>query len=414
MGIEWATVEVFERLFTDNFDVNGFIKSDSVPVLAKGTFAVVFKSEDVVGSKSAAGYVVRVAVSPPGPDQEFAFQKELQALVAYLKLTSLDPEPKHNTVVAISKDLQPSGLCKVHCYYVLAKASSRVVITVMPLGKPLIDVIEEELIAASEQPGEQQPRQTDVVVTGMSQLAMGLKGMHEKNIYWRDCKVDNVVIVDGNTEIIDINSGVCTVGYASHEQLNKLDLSKADLRNNQKVTDAMERVLASQPDHQTWVTQDVFALSIVILEWLTFGMFTYPYNREEASPSYAQLLLFELEVYNLLLAELSDVYDVTVLKGRLDRKMAHWKGLVDERIDPTSQRVRDLTLWPLAVTDFKRDRRLFDLWAALAFWDHIDHRFGFIGHWSDWYFDCVVCVCVCVCVDVFVCVYVCVCVCVCV
>ena len=54
MGIEWATVEVFERLFTDNFDVNGFIKSDSVPVLAKGTFAVVFKSEDVVGSKSAA------------------------------------------------------------------------------------------------------------------------------------------------------------------------------------------------------------------------------------------------------------------------------------------------------------------------------------------------------------------------
>jgi hypothetical protein len=54
-------------------------------------------------------------------------------------------------------------------------------------------------------------------------------------------------------------------------------------------------------------------------------MFTYPYNREEAPPTYAQLLLFELQVYNLLLSELSDVYDVSVLKGRLDRKIAHWK-----------------------------------------------------------------------------------------
>jgi hypothetical protein len=45
----------------------------------------------------------------------------------------------------------------------------------------------------------------------------------------------------------------------------------------------MEQVLASQPDHLTWVTQDVFALSIVVMEWLTFGMFTYPYNREVSS-----------------------------------------------------------------------------------------------------------------------------------
>ena len=83
------------------------------------------------------------------------------------------------------------------------------------------------------------------------------------------------------------------------------------------------------------------------------------------------------------------MYDVSVLKGRLDRKIAHWREVVmaDERIDVTSQTVRDLTLWPLAVTDFKRDRRLFDLWAALAFWDHVDHQFGFIGHWSEWYFD---------------------------
>lgn len=83
------------------------------------------------------------------------------------------------------------------------------------------------------------------------------------------------------------------------------------------------------------------------------------------------------------------MYDVSVLKGRLDRKIAHWREVVmaDERIDATSQTVRDLTLWPLAVTDFKRDRRLFDLWAALAFWDHVDHQFGFIGHWCEWYFD---------------------------
>jgi hypothetical protein len=64
---------------------------------------------------------------------------------------------------------------------------------------------------------------------------------------------------------------------------------------------AWGQVLASQPDHLTWVTQDVFALSIVVMEWLTYGMFTYPYNREEPSPSYSHLLLFELEVYDLLL-----------------------------------------------------------------------------------------------------------------
>jgi hypothetical protein len=58
------------------------------------------------------------------------------------------------------------------------------------MGKPLIDVIEEELVSASEMPGEQQPRQTGAVVKGMSQLALGLKAMHEKNVYWRDCKVD--------------------------------------------------------------------------------------------------------------------------------------------------------------------------------------------------------------------------------
>ena len=51
-----------------------------------------------------------------------------------------------------------------------------------------------------------------------------------------------MVLVGDNAQIIDINSGVCTVGYASHEQLKKLELPKEDLLHNQKVTDAMEQV----------------------------------------------------------------------------------------------------------------------------------------------------------------------------
>lgn len=117
MSLDWATGETLLRLFTENFDANGLVKADGVPVLAKGTFAVVFKSEDVAGSETAAGYVVRVAVSPPGADQEFSFQKELQALIAYLKLTPLAGEPTRNAVVTLSSDEQPVGLCKISCYY---------------------------------------------------------------------------------------------------------------------------------------------------------------------------------------------------------------------------------------------------------------------------------------------------------
>ena len=40
---------------------------------------------------------------------------------------------------------------------------------------------------------------------------------------------------------------------------------------------------------------------------------------------------------------------------------------MDAPIDATSQTVRDLTLWPLAVTDFRRDRRLFDLWCVCVY-----------------------------------------------
>lgn len=39
----WATAEVLERLFRDSFDEKGFVREGAVPVLAKGTFAVVFK-----------------------------------------------------------------------------------------------------------------------------------------------------------------------------------------------------------------------------------------------------------------------------------------------------------------------------------------------------------------------------------
>jgi hypothetical protein len=114
--LEWATEEVLLKLFNENFDASGLVKPDGVPVLAKGTFAVVFRSEDVAGA-AAAGFVVRVAVSPPGADQEFSFQKELQALIAYLKLTPLAGDPVRNTVVTIASDEQPVGLCKINCYY---------------------------------------------------------------------------------------------------------------------------------------------------------------------------------------------------------------------------------------------------------------------------------------------------------
>jgi hypothetical protein len=55
-------------------------------------------------------------------------------------------------------------------------------------------------------------------------------------------QVDNVVLVGDSAQIIDINSGVCTVGYASHEQLKKLELPQADLLHNQKVPDAMDKI----------------------------------------------------------------------------------------------------------------------------------------------------------------------------
>lgn len=48
------------------------------------------------------------------------------------------------------------------------------------------------------------------------------------------------MLVDGEAKIIDISSGVCTVGYASHEQLIKLNVESYG--DSQKITDALEQV----------------------------------------------------------------------------------------------------------------------------------------------------------------------------
>jgi hypothetical protein len=51
-GAAWATPEVLERLFRDSFDSKGFVREGAVPVLAKGTFAVVFKVRASAREKS--------------------------------------------------------------------------------------------------------------------------------------------------------------------------------------------------------------------------------------------------------------------------------------------------------------------------------------------------------------------------
>jgi hypothetical protein len=51
-GAEWAKPEVLERLFRDSFDSKGFVREGAVPVLAKGTFAVVFKVRSIARAQS--------------------------------------------------------------------------------------------------------------------------------------------------------------------------------------------------------------------------------------------------------------------------------------------------------------------------------------------------------------------------
>ena len=381
-NFSWFSKERLDKFYDEKFGSDGKLKADAAP-LAQGSFAALFRASEL--HPGSDDFVVRIVAAPPGPSEEYSLQKEVKALNAYLKLCTIPEQaPINDRATYIHREHQPRGLCNIDAYYIDTTTGCKKVFTIMPLGRPLMDVIEEQLVSASEG-GEKKPKNLSQLIGWISQIARALKMMHSKGVYWRDCKLDNIILIGDQANVIDINSGVCTVGYASHEQLVKLPISS--FTDSQTITDALEQLLQDQPDHQTWETQDVFALSIVTMELLTYGMFTYPYNRDEPAPSYVSLLLYELRVYNLLLSELSDVYDVSALKGRLDRKIKHWQDKVETEIDPTSQNVRDLTLWPLAVTEFRRDKRLFDLWAALAFWDHVDHQFNFIGHWFDWYFD---------------------------
>ena len=84
-----------------------------------------------------------------------------------------------------------------------------------------------------------------------------------------------MVLVDDSAQIIDINSGVCTVGYASHEQLKKLDLPKGELVQNQKVTDAMEQVRAMTDER-------AIAMAIALL-------LLFPSLRQYISTKYIEL-----------------------------------------------------------------------------------------------------------------------------
>ena len=58
-GAAWATPEVLERLFRDSFDSKGFVREGAVPVLAKGTFAVVFKVRASARAQSPRTYSMK-------------------------------------------------------------------------------------------------------------------------------------------------------------------------------------------------------------------------------------------------------------------------------------------------------------------------------------------------------------------
>jgi len=182
----WATPEALLNVLADNFDDAGNLKDES-KMLARGTFAVVFLGSIIPGGDAAS--VIRIAVIPPGGNQEVAFEKELQALKAYLKLTkSGGSEPPRDKFVEIPREEQPVGLCRTDAFFIVTTEGRRAVFTIMPLGTPLMHVIEEQLVLAS-QGGEQAPRDLEGVIRGVSQLAVALKTMHKNAVYWRDCKV---------------------------------------------------------------------------------------------------------------------------------------------------------------------------------------------------------------------------------
>jgi serine/threonine protein kinase len=331
MDLSWFNQANLEEFWSTKYAADGRIKPETVP-LASGSFASIYRSEDV-GGEDAAGSVLRVVTAGAGKAGDTCLEKEVQAVKAFLKLMDDSDGPKDDEVVLLGMDKQPPGLCPIYAYLIVRKAEIRKIYTIMPLAKPLMDVVADQLELASSQAQGDIKFDVAEVVRWISQIAMAIRFMHTKGVFWRDCKLDNIVLVGGEAKIIDISSGVCTLGYASHEQLVKLPIDASG--DIQQVTDALEQVLLDQPDHSTWETQDVFALSIVVIELLTYGQFTYPYKKDEAPPSYGHLLLYELQVFNLLLQELSSVYDVSVLKGRLDRKIKYWKERVSPSIDPT-------------------------------------------------------------------------------
>jgi serine/threonine protein kinase len=331
MDLSWFNRDKLEDFWSSKYSADGKIKPETVP-LASGSFASIYRSEEV-GGPSAAGTVLRVVTAVAGRAGDTCLEKEVQAVKAFLKLIGDTNGPRDDEVVMLGTDKQPPGLCPMYSYLIVRKAEIRKIFTVMPLAKPMMDVVADQLELASSQAQGDIKFDVAEVVRWISQIAMAMRFMHTKGVFWRDCKLDNIVLVEGEAKIIDISSGVCTLGYASHEQLVKLPIDASG--DIQQVTDALEQVLLDQPDHSTWETQDVFALSIVVIELLTYGQFTYPYKKDDAPPSYGHLLLYELQVFNLLLQELSSVYDVSVLKGRLDRKIKYWKERITNPIDAT-------------------------------------------------------------------------------
>ena len=355
--LTWFNREGLSEFYSKKYKEDGDLKPDTTP-LGQGSFASVFKGDEAGGS---AETVLRVVSAKEGPLGNACFDKEVKAVRAFLKLMDESDTPVTGQVVMLNVNKQPPGMCNIYGYLIDNINGVRRIFTVMPLARPLMEIIEDQLQAA-QSGGEGVARDTSQLVKWMSQVAVALKYMHKKGVFWRDCKLDNIVIVNGDAKIIDISSGVCTVGYASHEQLVKLDLNPESINDadSQKITDKLEQVLLDEPDHQTWQTQDVFALSIVVVEFLTYGMFTYPYQNHEV-PGYAHLLLYELEVYNLLLHELKSMYDVSSLMGRLDRKIKHWKALIPDAISPTvsplyhSKKILPLSSSPVFVSSHLPD-----------------------------------------------------------
>lgn len=141
----WATPDALLKLLSDNFDDEGRLKEEST-MMARGTFAVVFKGDTIPGGDAQC--VVRVTVIPPGDNQELAFDKELQALIAYLKLMKGESSgaPVRDQFVEIRREDQPAGLCRTDAYYIVTTEGRRVVFTVMPLGIPLMNIIEDQLV----------------------------------------------------------------------------------------------------------------------------------------------------------------------------------------------------------------------------------------------------------------------------